>query len=166
VPWSWTRNSRDSSLCFSPDGRTLASAGADHTVKLWYVRSGQEWAGLKGHTDGVTSLCFSPDGKPRRIQATAGARSGPLRRDICGAVGGVCVASRDDHRRRGANQGDRCREQEGPETCIRRVHRRIWHLARALRSSATPASVTRVRNRLSETSFFRPANSLSPASVT
>ena len=51
------------SLAFSPDGRTLASASNDHTIKLWDVVTGQEKATLKGHDDDVTSLAFSPDGQ-------------------------------------------------------------------------------------------------------
>jgi hypothetical protein len=49
------------SVCFSPDGTRLASAG-DNTVKVWDVRTGQELLTLQGHTGGVLSVCFSPDG--------------------------------------------------------------------------------------------------------
>jgi WD40 repeat protein len=51
------------SVCFSPDGRRLASASLDKTVKVWDAASGQETATLRGHTDSITSVCFSPDGK-------------------------------------------------------------------------------------------------------
>lgn len=50
------------SLSFSPDGRYLASASADRTVKLWDVTAGQEYMTLHGHTDLVNSTAFSPDG--------------------------------------------------------------------------------------------------------
>ena len=43
------------------DGRLLASAGADNTVKLWDVPTGRELRTLAGHTDLVTSLAFSAD---------------------------------------------------------------------------------------------------------
>jgi WD40 repeat protein len=50
-------------LAFSPDGQTLASAGADHTVRLWDVRhQGQLGAPLAGHTDAVYSVAFNRQG--------------------------------------------------------------------------------------------------------
>ncbi len=50
------------SLAFTPDGRRLATASFDRTVKLWDTRTGQEVLTLRGHTAGVVSLAFSPDG--------------------------------------------------------------------------------------------------------
>jgi WD40 repeat protein len=51
------------SLAFSPDGKTLASASRDATIKLWDVATGRNTATLKGHSDAVSSVAFSPDGK-------------------------------------------------------------------------------------------------------
>jgi WD40 repeat protein len=51
------------SLCFSPEGRRLASASQDGTVKLWDAQTGQLERTLKGHTGPVLSVAFSPDGK-------------------------------------------------------------------------------------------------------
>ena len=50
------------SLAFSPDGRQLATASYDKTVKLWDMRTGQDVFTLLGHTSGVVSVAFSPDG--------------------------------------------------------------------------------------------------------
>lgn len=51
------------SVAFSADGKRLASASYDRTVKVWDATSGRELLTLKGHTDRVWSVAFSPDGK-------------------------------------------------------------------------------------------------------
>jgi RNA polymerase sigma factor (sigma-70 family) len=50
-------------VVFSPDGKTLASASNDQTVKLWDVATGAEKATLRGHTVFLYSVAFSPDSK-------------------------------------------------------------------------------------------------------
>ncbi|MFQ4164768.1 nSTAND1 domain-containing NTPase, partial [Scytonema millei] len=51
------------SVSFSPDGKTIASASEDNTVKLWDNNTGRELKTLKGHSAPVMSVSFSPDGK-------------------------------------------------------------------------------------------------------
>jgi WD40 repeat protein len=47
---------------FSPDGATLASYGADGRIRLWDIRSGDEFATFR-HQPRVMAIAFSPDGK-------------------------------------------------------------------------------------------------------
>ncbi|MDV2992563.1 MAG: hypothetical protein N4J56_002217 [Chroococcidiopsis sp. SAG 2025] len=47
---------------FSPDGRTIASASWDKTIKLW-SRDGRLLHTFRGHQDVVWSVSFSPDGQ-------------------------------------------------------------------------------------------------------
>ncbi|MEH1814775.1 MAG: AAA-like domain-containing protein [Nostoc sp.] len=51
------------SVVFSPDGKTLASASGDNTIKLWNRDTGKEISTLSGHSSWVFSVVFSPDGK-------------------------------------------------------------------------------------------------------
>ena len=48
---------------FSPDGRTLATCGADKTIRLWDVATGQERLALRGHEGEIAYVAFSPDGR-------------------------------------------------------------------------------------------------------
>src|SRR5207253_2706756 len=47
----------------SPDGRTLASGGADHTVRVWDAADSRLLQTLEEHTGTVDSVAFSPDGR-------------------------------------------------------------------------------------------------------
>jgi hypothetical protein len=50
-------------IVFSPDGKRIATASNDGTIKLWDVATGLETLTLRGHTAGVFCVAFSPDGK-------------------------------------------------------------------------------------------------------
>ncbi len=51
-------------VAFSPDSRTLASAGFDNNIMLWDLATGQALGSpFSGHTDKIYSLAFSPDGR-------------------------------------------------------------------------------------------------------
>jgi WD40 repeat protein len=52
-----------SEVVFRPDGKVLASAGFDGTVRLWDVVTRKELHTLRGHNDLVVGLAFTPDSK-------------------------------------------------------------------------------------------------------
>jgi WD40 repeat protein len=60
------------SVCYSPDGKTLASASYDSTVKLWDTATGKERRTLP-HDSAVVAVCFGPAGK-HLATATFGGR--------------------------------------------------------------------------------------------
>ncbi|MDM8515092.1 DUF1566 domain-containing protein [Desulfobacterales bacterium HSG16] len=49
-------------VCFSPNGKFLASGSKDRSIELWDVQSGRQILTFKGHEDHVLGVCFSPDG--------------------------------------------------------------------------------------------------------
>ncbi|MCL2115938.1 MAG: DUF4062 domain-containing protein [Methanobrevibacter sp.] len=52
------------SVCFSSDGKYIASGSGDETVRVWNMEKPHESPRiLKGHTSYVYSVCFSCDGK-------------------------------------------------------------------------------------------------------
>ncbi len=54
--WVW-------SVAWSPDGKSIASAGGDKTVQVWNSADGQHMYTYRGHTGNVYSVAWSPDGR-------------------------------------------------------------------------------------------------------
>ncbi|RME85281.1 MAG: hypothetical protein D6775_03220 [Caldilineae bacterium] len=50
-------------LSWSSDGRHLASAGEDRSVRIWDARTGRLLRTLTGHQDNVAHIAWSPDGR-------------------------------------------------------------------------------------------------------
>ncbi|WP_348541963.1 hypothetical protein [Streptomyces sp. SAI-117] len=53
-------------MAFSPDFRTLTSAGADHTVRLWSVVTRRQLPVLAGHTDYANDVAATGPGRRPR----------------------------------------------------------------------------------------------------
>ena len=62
-------------LCFSPDGRFLASASFDKSVKLWDASTGKFITTLRGHVGAVYQVCWSSDSR----QILSGSRDSTLK---------------------------------------------------------------------------------------
>ena len=51
------------SVCWSPDGRYLASGSVDNDIIIWNVNNGERVRILEGHSYSVFSISWSPNGK-------------------------------------------------------------------------------------------------------
>lgn len=50
-------------MALSPDGKVLATAARDNTIKLWQLPDSKLLHDIKGHSRTITDLAFLPDGK-------------------------------------------------------------------------------------------------------
>ena len=51
------------SVCFSPDGKKIATSGSDNTARIWDSANGKLLKTIRGHARNVPTVDFHPDGK-------------------------------------------------------------------------------------------------------
>src|SRR5947209_13228766 len=71
----WRHGGPVLALAFSPDGKALASASGDGTLRLWESATGKETRRFLGHKGEVRCVAFAPDGKT----LLSGGADGPAR---------------------------------------------------------------------------------------
>ncbi len=50
-------------LAFSPDDKTVVTAGRDWVATVWDIETAQELLSLRGHTEPIDKIVFGPDGR-------------------------------------------------------------------------------------------------------
>jgi WD40 repeat protein len=70
------------SVCFSADGRKLATS-SDDTIKVWHAGTGRELLQFRDAAGGIANVCFSPDGK----RLASGAKDGTVKIWLLGRAG-------------------------------------------------------------------------------
>jgi WD40 repeat protein len=99
-------------LALSPDAPTIATGGADRTVRLWDTTDGHLLTRLTGHTQEVTCIVFSPDGHTVAASGNDGtvrlwnAAGGPALTTLPGPDEAVSLAFSPDGRTLAAGYAD------------------------------------------------------------
>jgi WD40 repeat protein/tRNA A-37 threonylcarbamoyl transferase component Bud32 len=81
---------------YSPDGKTIATAGKDGIVKLWDVGQDKPRLSVDAHKDGVRCIAFAPDGRALATAGFDGAirtwdAEGKKQRELTGHKGQIAV---------------------------------------------------------------------------
>jgi len=63
-------------LAFSPDKIRIAASGADNTIRVWDVETGERLVTFAGYTSSQTGVAFCPDGLAVRATEPLGEQSG------------------------------------------------------------------------------------------
>jgi WD40 repeat protein len=85
-------------IAYAPDGKTLATASDDMTIRLWEAATGQARAVLSGHHGPVNSLAFAPDGRTLATGEGYWRKSWePAELKLWDVSSGSCIASWEAH---------------------------------------------------------------------